>query len=136
MYATPASGRLLARGFGMPQSRCARRLFNSVFVTVCALLGASSATFGQSAPARPQALVDTTYVPPTGRVIAVPAGGDFQAALNDARSGDAIALEAGATYTGNFTLPNKSGADWITIRTSAPDSRLPPEGARISPAFS
>ncbi len=34
--------------------------------------------------------------------IAVPAGGDFQAALDAAQPGDVITLEPGATYTGNF----------------------------------
>jgi len=120
----------------MPHPRRSRRLFNFVLIAGCGLLIAPRAMFGQTAPARPQLLVDTTYVPPTGQTIAVPAGGDFQAALNDARPGDAITLQAGATYVGNFTLRNKPGADWITIRTSAPDSSLPPVDTRISPAFS
>ena len=34
--------------------------------------------------------------------IAVPAGGDFQAALGAAQPGDVITLEPNATYTGNF----------------------------------
>src|SRR5712692_62527 len=66
--------------------------------------------------------------------IAVPAGGDFQAALDSSQPGDVIALEAGATFAGLFTLPVKPGADWITIRTSAPDSALPAPGNRIDPS--
>src|SRR5215831_1129491 len=85
-------------------------------------------------PELPRVFIDTTYAPPTGRTIAVPAGGDFQAAIDQAQPGDVITLQAGATYTGNFTLPAKTGNDWIVIRTSAPDSSLPPPGARITPA--
>lgn len=69
--------------------------------------------------------------------ITVPAGGDLQAALNSAQFGDTIVLQAGATYNGPFVLPHKPGANgaYITIRTSAPDSSLPPEGHRITPAY-
>jgi len=67
---------------------------------------------------------------------AVPAGGDFQAALNAAQPGDVITLEPGATYTGNFVLPNKGAvADYITIRSAAPDSQLPAAGIRMTPAY-
>src|SRR5215813_7340654 len=76
-------------------------------------------------PEPPRAQVDTTYKPPTGQTIAVPAGGDFQAAINQAKPGDVITLQAGATYTGNFTLPKKAGSGCIVIRSSAPDSSLP-----------
>src|SRR5262249_56978768 len=46
--------------------------------------------------------------------------------------GDVILLQAGATFTGNFVLPNKTGADWITVRTSTSDQNLPP-GNRVTP---
>ncbi|HVH31360.1 MAG TPA: hypothetical protein VNA31_06815 [bacterium] len=65
--------------------------------------------------------------------ITVPAGGNFQDALNTARPGDVLELPAGATFVGNFVLPNKPGTDWITIRTTAYD-RLPPPGERVSPS--
>ena len=120
----------------MSHPRQSAVLVSLVVVTGCELLCAPSALFAQNLPAPPQAFVDTTYVPPTGQTIAVPSGGDFQAALNNAQPGDAITLSAGATYTGNFTLRNKSGSGWITIRTSAADSSLPPAGTRITPAFS
>src|SRR5262245_39072488 len=67
------------------------------------------ATLAADEPEAPRVRLNTTYAPPTGRVIEVKAGGDFQAALNEARPGDVITLQAGATFTGNFTLPNKSG---------------------------
>src|SRR6476469_4399016 len=68
--------------------------------------------------------------------LVVPAGGDLQAAINAAQPGDVITLAAGATYVGNFVLPNKGAITQpITIRSSAPDSLLPPAGVRITPAY-
>src|SRR2546425_9759241 len=84
-------------------------------------------------PALPQVFLDTTYVLPTGSTITVPAGGDFQTALNAAQPGSIIVLAAGATYSGNFTLPNKSGTGWIYIQSSALGS-LPSPGTRVTPA--
>ena len=76
------------------------------------------------------ALADT---PAPGSVISVPKGGDFQQALNSATCGDIIELQAGAVFVGNFTIPALAcdDAHWIIVRTSAPDSSLPPEGTRI-----
>jgi hypothetical protein len=71
----------------------------------------------------------------TGRTINVPPGGDFQAALNAANPGDTVVLQSGAAYIGNYKLPNKSGDSFITVTASALTS-LPPEGKRISPAYS
>src|SRR5947209_2613198 len=90
---------------------------------------------GPTRPELPRARVDTTYVPPSGRTIAVPAGGDVQAALNSANPGDIITLAAGATFTGPFVLPNKPGAGWIYVRSSAPDSALPSPGVRVDPSY-
>ncbi len=65
--------------------------------------------------------------------IFVKRGGDFQAALNQARPGDTIKLEAGATYPGPFTLPRKNGDSFITITTSAQAADLPAAGERVNP---
>jgi hypothetical protein len=68
--------------------------------------------------------------------IAVPAGGNLQAALNAAAAGDVITLAPGATYIGNFVLPNKGAiGDYITIRSAASDDLLPPAGVRVTPAY-
>src|SRR5262245_62045993 len=53
-----------------------------------------------------------------GSTIKLDRKGDFQRALNSAKPGDTIVLEAGAAYTGPFTLPVKSGDQFITIQTS------------------
>ena len=85
-------------------------------------------------PASPR-LLETSYSPPAGRTIAVRAGGDLQAALDTAQPGDVISLNAGSTFRGNFTLRRKPGPDWIVVRSSAPDTLLPPPGTQITPAF-
>ncbi len=64
--------------------------------------------------------------------ITVLAGGDLQAAINRARPGDQILLEPGALYVGNFTLPETSGTQFITIRSSAASSHFPIDG-RVGP---
>jgi hypothetical protein len=104
-------------------------------------LGSASrpATLAADEPEPPRVYLDTTYTPPKGGSIEVKTGGDLQAALNRAKPGDVITLEAGATFTGNFTLPNKSGSgqsEWIVIRSSTPDTNLPPPGARVTPSYS
>ena len=96
-----------------------------------ALFGAAP-TFPAQSPQRPLVLLNTTYAAPAGQQRSVPAGGDLQAALNSAQPGDTIILQAGATYTGNFTLPMTSGTAWIYVRSSALSSL--PEGTRVAPA--
>src|SRR5262249_7511434 len=91
------------------------------------------AAAAQSPPAPPGVYVDTTYVPPTGQTLSVAEGESLQAALNLAQPGDEIVWQAGATYTEQITLPSNSGADWITIRSSALSS-LPAAGTRVSPS--
>ena len=68
--------------------------------------------------------------------ISVPAGGNLQDALDAAKPGDVITLEPGATYVGNFVLPNKGATTaFITVRSAAPDASLPPAGIRMTPAY-
>src|SRR5262245_59635255 len=80
----------------------------------------------------------------TAATLTVPTGSDpiangtnFQNALDNARCGDTIILQAGSTYRGAFILRNKGActgtdADYITIQTpnlagiSAPGQRLNP----------
>jgi hypothetical protein len=90
-------------------------------------------TVTQGTPAElPRVLLDTRVPTQSGRIIQVPAGGNLQTALNSAVRGDVIELAAGATYTGNFTLPAKAGTGWITIRTR---TTLPAPGTRMTPAL-
>jgi hypothetical protein len=99
----------------------------------------ASAT-GFDGPARlPIATVATSTAdtPASGSVITVDAGGNLQAALNSAQCGDTIKLQAGATFTGTFRFPalNCDSQHWIIVRTSAPDSALPPQGQRVTPCY-
>lgn len=74
--------------------------------------------------------------PSPGKQIRVSAKSDFTAALDGAKCGDTLMLAAGAAYEVR-DLPTKKCDDqhYITVRTDTPDSKLPPEGTRISPAW-
>jgi all-beta uncharacterized protein len=65
--------------------------------------------------------------------ISVPAGGNVQAAIDNANPGDTILLAAGATFVGNFVV--RSGQQGITIRSSASDAVLPGAGQRTGPIY-
>lgn len=81
----------------------------------------------------PRVLLDTSMPTQIGRLITVGIGGDLQAAINQAVPGDTIELAAGAMFTGNFTLPNKTGTGWIVIQSSSA-ALLPAVGVRVTPA--
>jgi hypothetical protein len=105
-------------------------------VRLCAVLAAAAVTpvaaLAAALPAPPQTF-DSSYVAPRGAILRVAAGQSLQAALNNARLGDTIVLQAGATFTGPFKLPNKPGTGWIYV-VSSRLSYLPPPGTRVSPA--
>jgi len=124
-------------------SRFSRALARRLSVLILLLTAALTAAFAGSnydGPAElprvtvPSAMADT---PAPGSIISVNAGGDLQSALNNARCGDVIELQAGATFTGPFLVPAKNCDinHWIWIRTSAPDSALPAEGQRATPCY-
>jgi hypothetical protein len=97
-------------------------------------LGAAPATAAaaETAAELPRASVEIPSATSGGHAIAVPATGNLQEALDRAQPGDVIMLEPGATYLGPFTLPKKAGDGWITVRTAAPDDKLPP-ARRVGP---
>jgi hypothetical protein len=74
--------------------------------------------------------------PAPGRTLSVRAGENPSQALSKASCGDTVQLQAGATF-GSLLLPQKKCDDshWIIIRTNAPDSKLPPEGTRLTPCY-
>ncbi len=77
----------------------------------------------------PQPLVEQAA---TGRVIKVPPGGNVQAAIEMARSGDIVELQAGAVYSGTINLPNLPHTDLVTIQSSAVSNLAPDK--RVTPA--
>src|SRR5678815_942638 len=68
------------------------------------------------------------------RIITVGPRDSLQAALNAANYGDTIVVQAGATLTGGFVLPQKTGTGEIVIQSSR-ISELP-EDARVNPSQS
>ena len=74
--------------------------------------------------------------PSPGKQIHVPAKSNLAAAIDGAKCGDTLLLPAGAAFD-TKVLPSKKCDDqhYITVRTDTPDSKLPPEGTRISPAW-
>jgi hypothetical protein len=75
------------------------------------------------------------YPPASARAasaLSLGAGGNLQAAIDQAAPGDVIELAGGAVFTGNFVLPQKGGTSYITIRT-APSDGLPKADQRIGP---
>jgi hypothetical protein len=74
--------------------------------------------------------------PSPGKQIRVAAQSNLAAAIDGAKCGDTLLLPAGASFEVH-ELPFKKCDDqhYITVRTDTPDSKLPPEGARISPAW-
>ena len=84
----------------------------------------------------PQAPItfDVSYSLPTGgTTYHVHQGDNLQAAIDNAILGDVIVLDAGAVFTGNFKLPNKTGSGWIYIISSDLAS-LPVENNRVAPS--
>jgi len=105
-----------------------------------AVLGQNTSKPGFDGPAElPRVYIKTALAdaPAPGKVVAVKAGSDLQAALDSANCGDTLALEAGATFSGRIKFPKKPCDDkhWIVVRTSAPNEALPPEGTRMTPCY-
>ena len=101
----------------IPQVRAsARRYFSPRIINACVIFSIFFITASAAA----------------GATLAVPAGGDLQAAINAAAPGDTILLEAGATYRGPFILPKKAGDSYITIQSA----RAGEITGRVSPSQS
>jgi hypothetical protein len=95
----------------------------------------SGASYGSATAAElPRVSVNTAY-PSMTRQVRVPAGANLQTYINNAQPGDELLLAPGATYTGQFNLPNKgSSTQWIVIRTDVPDATIGMPGTRMTPS--
>jgi hypothetical protein len=71
--------------------------------------------------------------------LSVHKGDDLQLVFNQAKGGDVISLDAGATFIGNYHLPTNLTSKTITIQSSTVCSGawtcLPAKGERISPQW-
>ncbi|MEO8562499.1 MAG: Ig-like domain-containing protein [bacterium] len=84
--------------------------------------------------ALPRATVPTAY-PTMTRQVHVLAGANLQVAINAAQPGDELLLAPGATFVGNFMLPDKGAStSWIVIRTDLPDASIGAAGTRMTPS--
>jgi hypothetical protein len=86
----------------------------------------------------PQACYYTALdgTPSPGKQIHVAPKSDLAEVIDGAKCGDTLLLPAGASFDVKV-LPSKKCDDqhYLTVRTDTPDSKLPPEGTRISPAW-
>lgn len=104
-------------------------------VTGSAPLNVTTPIVGPVALPLTPALLNFSQPAVTGKQWVVNAGDNLQNALNSAQRGDEIVIQAGATFTGNFVLPVKTGTSasgWITVRSSQLSSL--PAGVRVGPA--
>jgi hypothetical protein len=114
------------------RSRRTTLIVAAAFVVVLAVAG----TLGYDDWTGKLGIVPQNYVvvpgESNGRIIRVAPGGNIQAALEQAASGDVVELQAGAVYNGEIRLPNKPLTDFVTIRSS--EAAKLPVDRRVSPS--
>ena len=69
-------------------------------------------------PQPPETFQVPYQLPTGGTTYNVHQGDNLQTFINNAALGDVIVLDAGATFTGNFKLPAKTGSGWLYIISS------------------
>jgi hypothetical protein len=134
---------IMRSSYGNGITRTGARLLLSVLI-LWALIGpAASQTSPRSDKFDGPAELPRVYVmsslsatPAPGKTLSARTDGELEKALSKASCGDIVELQAGATF-GAFLVPKKNCDDshWIIIRTSAPNSKLPPEGTRLTPCY-
>ena len=96
------------------------RGFGSSVPAICSFAAAATlgydAYYGRLGIIGPQPVIVANGA---SRIIRVPPGGNVQAAIERAESGDIVELQAGAVYSGEIKLPNKPLTDFVTIQSSA-----------------
>jgi hypothetical protein len=145
--ASPGGGGSMRVGFGAPSNATATvsvpatgswQAWTTVSVPVSLAAGRQTTTLTFDTNGfnvlRITAVTSTGSQGSTGSTIVVSVGGDLQSAIDTALPGDTILLQAGATFSGTYVLPAKSGSQYVTIRSAAPDSSLPADGTRVSPS--
>jgi len=119
----------------------ARLFWITIFLMIVGVASSQTppAPGGFDGPAElPRVFVESSLhaTPAPGKIVPVRAGEDLSRAVANASCGDTVELQAGATFSA-LLLPQKNCDDshWIIIRTSSPDSKLPPEGTRLTPCY-
>jgi hypothetical protein len=116
-------------------------IFSSCQLSANAQAAGNAQTVGKfDGPAElPRRFLKTSVsdTPAPGRSRLIKESEDFQQAIDDAKCGDTLELQAGATFRGLFRFPKKpcDDAHWIVVRTSAPDDALPPENEILTPCY-
>ncbi len=107
----------------------------SLRLSIMLLVGAAVMLFGFDAYSGTLGLLPVHFeIVQNGnsRIIKVPSGGNLQAAIDQAMSGDIVELQAGAVYSGQINLSNKPLTDYVTIQSSAAAMLIPEK--RVTPA--
>jgi hypothetical protein len=111
-------------------------LWSTVLLAVLIVTGFAAVSPAQRPQAAlPQVYIDTTWNPPVGGTTwAAHTAAQLTTALSSSAPGDVIVLDAGTTYSGNFTVPAKTNPlnKWIYVISSGLASL--PAGTRVSPA--
>ncbi|MBA3705615.1 MAG: hypothetical protein H0W84_06855, partial [Bacteroidetes bacterium] len=114
----------------------------SLLVVWVCLFTSIQSIIAQTAPSLPNTTAVVTCYPQTPgyTVITVgPSGRDYsnlQQAIDAAQLGSILVLDAGVTFKGSFSLPDKTtGSGWIIITSSRMDL-LPAVETRINPSAS
>ena len=89
------------------------------YVASSGLVAVGEASERTSVAELPRTRVEIPDLATEGHAIHVPAGGDLQKAIDQAKGGDRIELDPRATYEGPFRLKAKEGDRWIVITSSA-----------------
>lgn len=126
---SPSEGR---RRWQQEQRRKNILRFSLLVVLILTVIGAGATVYIR------QRAAAVTPLEFDGKIINVRKGGNLQAALNQARPGDTVVLEAGAEFVGSFELTKKVGEGWVTIQSSraaelADNIRVKPGQAALMP---
>ncbi len=128
----------MVRGLIMRAGRTPRRAIIGLSIASILLALSLTSRFAQRRGDESQSIRPRRALAQDSRTITVKAVEKPQAAIDGAKFGDTILLQAGATFIEQVMLPYKgpgtnTDADYITIRTSN-SSGIPAEGERLRPS--
>jgi hypothetical protein len=114
-------------------------LLATILPTVMCPMSLAQAGYFDGPAELPRLLIKSSLAdtPALGNVRMVKEGANLQQAVDEAKCGDTVKLQAGAVYQGAIQIPDKHCDDshWIVVRSSAPYESLPREGVRLTPCY-